>query len=77
MTGAELDAGRARRDRRTADLRERVKAAIQPKDAKEVPAAKGGRKECEGADSLDSPFSNAARASSSCYLPFVTVAPDS
>jgi tripartite-type tricarboxylate transporter receptor subunit TctC len=45
MTGAELEQVVREVIGASADLRERVKAAIQPKGAKEVPAGKGNTKE--------------------------------
>jgi tripartite-type tricarboxylate transporter receptor subunit TctC len=45
MTGAELEQVVREVIGASADLRERVKAAIQPNNAKEVPATKGGKKE--------------------------------
>ena len=45
MTGAELTQIVHEIIATPADLRERVKAAIQPKGAKQLPAGKGGSKE--------------------------------
>jgi len=45
MTGAELEQVVREVIGAPADLRERVKAAIQPKGAKQLPAGKGGTNE--------------------------------